>query len=268
MKKIFLTILIIAVLFSSAFSFEIITSIKPLALIVKSVVGTSCTVSFIMSPYSNPHTFQLKPSDVIKMDKANLIILVGNNFESWSSKIKERFGKKVILLQSGVMSSIIRNNPHFWIDPVYASYLADIVYSKLSKNIREESMNSYLKFKINLIKESEKILQLTKNVKNRHFLAVHPAFFYMFKRYGFEVRSVASGGDSSISSKEIINLLKYSRKYNIKKIFAVDGLSIKLAQPLIESGKLKLIYVDFLSRNQNDYIGYLDNIAKSLFGEN
>ncbi len=268
MKKIFLTILIMGILFSSAFSFEIITSVKPLALIAKSVVGTNCTVSFIMNPYSNPHTFQLKPSDIIKMDRANLIILVGNNFESWSNKIKERFGKKVILLQDGIMSSTIKSNPHFWIDPIYASYLSDIIYNKLDNNVREKSKNSYLQFKSNLMKESNKISQLAKNVKNKHFLAAHPAFFYIFKRYGFEVKSVASGGSSSISSREIIDLLKYSKKYKVKKIFAVNGLSVKLAQPLIEAGKLKLIYVDFLSRNQNNYISYLDNIAVSLFGEN
>jgi zinc transport system substrate-binding protein len=268
MKKILLAILITAILFSTAFSFEIITSIKPIALIAKSVVGTNCSVSYIMTPYTNPHTFQLKPSDIIKMERADLIILVGSNFESWCGKVEEKFSEKTIVLQKGILSAIIKKNPHFWTDPIYVGYLADLLYCNLTSNLRKKTESSYIKFKINLTKESKKILKMTESVKNKHFIAVHPAFFYILNRYGFEVRSVADGGTSSVSSREIIELLKYSNKNNIKNIYAVEGLSIKLAQPLINSSKLKLVSIDFLSRNYNDYISYLDNIAKSLFGEN
>ncbi len=267
MKKT-LIITLICMVFAMAFPYNIVTSIKPLYLIMNDAFGSYCNVSFIISPLSNPHTFQMKPSDMVKFEKANLIVLVGKNFESWSPKIYSQFKNKTLLLDHTLLSSAIEYNPHFWIDPVYTNLVVDMVYSRLNSNIRKKTLDNYIKFKLSLINEESKILSLSKKVKNSFFLTVHPAFYYLLNRYGFTVRSLISGGESSITSKDLIYLIKYAQKHGIKRIYAVEGLSAKLAKPLIDADKLKLINIDFLGRGSNNYISYLNNIATSLFGEN
>ncbi len=269
MRKISILLMItLLLIISISFSYNIVTSIKPLYLIIKGEVGDNCNVSYIMSPYANPHTFQLKSSDLIKFQKADLIVLVGNNFESWSDKIYQKFQDKTLELDKTILSSQIKQNPHFWTDPVYVDYFSDIVFDRLDKNIQNKSKSTYINFKKSLLNLSNKILQLCKHIDNNYFIAVHPAFYYIFKRYGFEVRSLISGGESSVSSRKIIELIKYSNEHKLKKIFAVKGLDTKIANPLISSTHLQLINVDFLSANSNNYVDYLNNIAMMLFGEN
>jgi ABC-type Zn uptake system ZnuABC Zn-binding protein ZnuA len=258
-------IVIIMLIFSISFSFNIVTSIKPLYLITKGVVGNYCNISYIVKPYSNPHTFQLKPSDILKFQKADLIILVGDNFESWTDKISKNYQNKVLILKNTVLHSIITQNPHFWTDPVYSSYAADLIYNKLDKKTQDKVRDSYINFKKGLIQEGKDILKIASEVKNPYFIAVHPAFYYIIKRYGFTVRSLISGGESSISSHKIIELIKYVKAHNLKRIFAVEGLDTRIADPLITSTKLKLIKIDFLANTSDNYLDYLSKLAKSIF---
>jgi zinc transport system substrate-binding protein len=258
-------VVIIMLIFSVSFSFNIVTSIKPLYLITKGVVGNYCDTSYIVKPYSNPHTFQLKPSDILKFQKADLIILVGDNFESWTDKISKNYKNKVLILKNTVLYSVITQNPHFWSDPVYSSYVADLIYNRLDKKTQDEVKNSYISFKKSLVQEGEDIFKMASTIENPYFIAVHPAFYYIIKRYGFKIKSLIGGGESSISSHKIIELIKYAKSHNLKRIFAVDGLETRIANPLIASAKLKLIKIDFLANTSDNYIDYLNKLAKSIF---
>ncbi|WP_347330141.1 zinc ABC transporter substrate-binding protein [Marinimicrobium locisalis] len=62
---------------------DVVTSIKPLALIARAVVGESGRVSHLLPPNASPHDYPLKVSDMQRLTDADLVVWVGENLETF-----------------------------------------------------------------------------------------------------------------------------------------------------------------------------------------
>ena len=65
---------------------QIVTSIKPLAIIAKSAVGDAAEVQYLMPASQSPHDFTLPVSALRKIADADLVIWIGGGFEVRSGK--------------------------------------------------------------------------------------------------------------------------------------------------------------------------------------
>lgn len=66
---------------------EIVTSVKPLALLVKAVAGDSAEVTTLVPPGSNPHNYSMKPSQRRTLDRADAIFWVGPELETFLARL-------------------------------------------------------------------------------------------------------------------------------------------------------------------------------------
>ncbi|WP_051234501.1 zinc ABC transporter substrate-binding protein [Marinimicrobium agarilyticum] len=62
---------------------EVVTSIKPLALIARAVVGEGGQVSHLLPPNASPHDYPLKVSDMQRLTGADLVVWVGEDLETF-----------------------------------------------------------------------------------------------------------------------------------------------------------------------------------------
>lgn len=62
---------------------EVLTSIKPLALIAEAVVGEQGRVSHLLPANASPHDYPLKVSDMQRLEQADLVLWVGQELESF-----------------------------------------------------------------------------------------------------------------------------------------------------------------------------------------
>ncbi|ROQ18110.1 zinc transport system substrate-binding protein [Marinimicrobium koreense] len=62
---------------------EVLTSIKPLALIAEAVVGDQGRVSHLLPPNASPHDYPLKVSDMQRLEQADLVLWVGEELETF-----------------------------------------------------------------------------------------------------------------------------------------------------------------------------------------
>lgn len=62
---------------------EVVTSIKPLALIARAVVGENGRVSHLLPPNASPHDYPLKVSDMQRLTEADLVVWVGEDLETF-----------------------------------------------------------------------------------------------------------------------------------------------------------------------------------------
>ncbi|MCG3864621.1 MULTISPECIES: zinc ABC transporter substrate-binding protein ZnuA [unclassified Photobacterium] len=77
------------VLSSSAMAkeFNVVTTIKPLNLIVSELTQGAATSTAILPPGVSPHDYALRPSDVKKLNNADLVIWVGPQLETFLTKL-------------------------------------------------------------------------------------------------------------------------------------------------------------------------------------
>ncbi|MDB4077688.1 metal ABC transporter substrate-binding protein, partial [Porticoccaceae bacterium] len=124
--------------FASAQSAEsslpvVITTIKPLAIIAKSALGDSANVEYLQSGAQSAHDLSLQVSALRKINQADLVIWIGEDFESRVAKNLQALptsklmtvldlpikhldaGEDKNLGKQGTHQSHLTTDPHVWL---------------------------------------------------------------------------------------------------------------------------------------------------------
>jgi zinc/manganese transport system substrate-binding protein len=161
MKTLFASALFVAAL-SAAFpmpagaAVKVIATTEDLASLVKEVGGDKVTVEALARGYQDPHFVEAKPSFILKLHSADLLILVGRELEaSWLPALitQSRNGKiqpggsgyldayltaQILDIPTGQITRAMgdvhpQGNPHYWLDPGNGRRIAQAIQKKLSE---------------------------------------------------------------------------------------------------------------------------------------
>ncbi|UTW00473.1 zinc ABC transporter substrate-binding protein ZnuA [Marinomonas rhizomae] len=72
----------------------IVTSIKPVSMVVAAIAGDKAEIQQIVSSTASPHDFALRPSDLRKIVNADTVVWVGESLERFLEKPLENAGKE------------------------------------------------------------------------------------------------------------------------------------------------------------------------------
>lgn len=134
---------------------RVVATLSVFADLVKQVGGEEVQVSFIASPRFNPHFIEPKPSDVLKVKQADLLVHGGLDLEVWRGPLLDAAGNPKLFpggqgeldLSVGIplmevpdrpltrlMGDIhLYGNPHYWIGPENAKIMARAIAAKLTE---------------------------------------------------------------------------------------------------------------------------------------
>src|SRR4051812_49810058 len=119
---------------------NVVTTTEDLAAIAREVGGDRVTVESIARGYQDPHFVEAKPSFILKLQKADILILVGRELEiGWLPPlIQQSRNSKVQVGAEGYLDASLQarilempqgqvtraegdvhpqGNPHYWMDP-------------------------------------------------------------------------------------------------------------------------------------------------------
>ncbi len=134
---------------------KVITSTEDLAALVKEVGGDKVTVEALARGYQDPHFVEPKPSFVLKLNGADLLVVVGRELEqSWlpplitqsrnakiqpggSNYLDASTTAKILDVPSGQITRAMGDvhplgNPHYWLDPENGRRIAKAIQEKLT----------------------------------------------------------------------------------------------------------------------------------------
>ena len=128
---------------------NVVTSVAPITNIVQNIGGNKINLIGLVPEGVNSHTFEIIPSDIIKINDADLIIIDGLNLEADVEKTAENAISKnpnnIQLLKLGD-NTISKGdwifdfsfpkdkgdpNPHLWLNVEYAIKFANLTRDKL-----------------------------------------------------------------------------------------------------------------------------------------
>ncbi len=76
---------------------HVVTSIKPVSMVVSAIGGDQVEVEQLVNNQASPHDFAMRPSDLRKLDQADLVVWVGESLETFLEKpLANLSGKKDI----------------------------------------------------------------------------------------------------------------------------------------------------------------------------
>lgn len=236
------------------------TSIRPLELILREIAGSDIGVQSLISPLQSPHTYDPKPKDLIHLEKSKLFFYVSPTLDAWvvrnqleSSKNIETLAwvKHKVELSHGHHDHDHHHgdvDPHFWMNPMTVNEILAPLTNKLCealpKNCNDFKNNSNRFSKI-LSKLDQEIALELKPFKNEALLSAHPFLGYFVRQYGLrQLGAVETVPGKTPTTKDIISLTKLVKKEAIKAIFSEPQISKRSIEILSEGTGLKIVQLD------------------------
>lgn len=294
-KNIFLIILSFFILpFSlSAKTLKVVASTQDLASIAKEIGKEKIKVEFLCPGFKDPHFVEPLPSQVLKLKKADLVLLVGMELDIWMLSLidaarnpKIRYGKKGYLdcslgiekleVPQGKIDASMGHlhpygNPHYWVSPLNAKIIAKNIKERLCQLLPQDC--GY--FERNLKKFSQKIDKKFKewkekldNFKNKKVVTYHKSWCYFARDFDLKiVGELEPKPGIPPSYKHLKALVELMKRENVKVILQEIFYPKKAGKFLSEKTNAKLVIVPNSvggTKEAKDYFSLIDTIVNKL----
>lgn len=270
---------------------NVVTTTADIAALVTVVAGDNINLSQIAKGSQDPHYIEAKPSFMVKMRDADLVIANGLSLEvgwlptlikgarnphiSEGSKGYLDLGSLITPIEKPA-GSITRamgdvhpdGNPHFTLDPVRTSELALKIADKLSEL---DNANKEL-YQVNAKKYQEatakKIADWTVRLKAagvKTVVTYHPSMNYFMDRFGLKVPlHLEAKPGIPPSAQHILSVIDTMKKENIKLILVDSFFNTKIAERIVkEVPKAKAVSVG-IAVGSLPQLKTLDDVTEQL----
>lgn len=226
----------------------IVVTIPVLKDLTEQVGGAHVRVLSLLSGMESEHTYAPKPSDIIAVRKARLLIEIGIGLEVWVSALVKNAGSpslRVITTSKGI--ALIREdghqpeddhsgNPHIWLDPENAKIMMRHITEALIK-VDPSHASEYRDNQATYLRQLDQLqtdlLERLRPVTDRRILVYHPAWPYFARRFGFhivdEIVTQSGGEPSAHHLQALINVI---RKDGIRVIVSEPQINQKIPDML------------------------------------
>jgi ABC-type Zn uptake system ZnuABC Zn-binding protein ZnuA len=267
---------------------HIVVTIPVLKDLVEQIGRSHVQVTSLLSGYENEHTYSPKPSDLVAVRKAQLLFEIGIGLEVWVSSLVKNAGSpslRVVTTSRGI--GLIGDqmdhqdgthtvgevtgpggNPHIWLDPENVTIMLRHITEALIKTDPAHATDfrsnqaAYLQQLDRLRRElSDRVRRLS----DRRFVAHHPAWPYLARRFGFDIAAtIQMQSGTEPSALQLQFLIVKIKKDRIKVIVSEIQLSQKLPDLLAKETKTRVVVLTTLPGGLPGTETYLDMLRYNV----
>jgi zinc/manganese transport system substrate-binding protein len=192
---------------------NVMTTTEDLAAIAREVGGDHITVDSMAKGYQDPHFVEAKPSFILKLQKADVLICVGRELEigwlppliqqSRNAKIQvgaqgyldASLGATILEIPNGNITRAMGDvhplgNPHYWMDPENGKRIAKEIVDKLSELRSGDSaffQQQLTSFTTRLDAAEKRWLAQMAPYKGTKMVTYHRSFPNFAERFGLDI---------------------------------------------------------------------------------
>ena len=237
----------------------VVTTIRPLAFIAHQLWGGRVNIKVIIPPGADLHHYQLKPSDIKEMERAERVYWLGNQAEPAMAKVIAKLSpEKVVNVGKNISWITSDDLQHREIDPhAWLSWSNGLLIAK--------QMSESLELPSDALREAlDSQLQA---LNNRPYLLTHDAFDYLIKEYGLHVPLVLSSTHGTEPSLAQLAALKQQvTTQRIHCAIATPDYNPALLDKVFITAP-EIVVIDPLGGQwpvQTDYSLFMQEIAKKF----
>jgi len=268
----------------------IVVTIPVLKDLTEQIGRSHVRVTSLLTGYENEHTYSPKPSDLVAVRKAQLLFQIGMGLEVWVSSLVKNAGSpslRVITTSHGVpliydhmdhheqegashdeQESAPGGNPHIWLDPTNVA----IMLGHITSALIERDPSHAAEFRANhtayvqqLDRLQRELSDRLKPITDRRFIAHHPAWPYLAKRFGFDVvGTIQVQSGSEPSALHLQSLITTIKKHHVKLIVSEIQLSQRLPELLSGETKARVVILTTLPGGLPGTETYLDMLRYNV----
>jgi len=252
--------------------------------LVRNVGGDRVEVHAILSPNSDPHDYEPRPSDVREVADADVVVRSGGEVDQWLGDLVDNAGGHAERLTLIDHVEAARGDPHWWQDPRNAERAVAAIRDALAKaepSGAEAYRANAAAYIAKLRALDGRIARCMKRVPDaeRKLVTSHDAFGYFARRYRIEVvgaliPSLSSQAQPSAGATD--RLVRQIDREHVKAIFPESALNPRLERAVArETGATvaKRLWADALGPKGSSGATYLaatafnaDQMARGFTG--
>ena len=283
--------LAIAILASSSFAqgkLNVVTATEDLASIGREIGGDHINIESIAKGYQDPHFVEAKPSFILKLQKADVLIVVGRELEiGWLPPLiqQSRNGKiqvgadgyldaslhaQILELPTGQLTRAMGDvhplgNPHYWLDPENGKRIAkDIAdkFSQLRPNDRTYFDQRLADFIGRLDAAEKRWLAAMTPYKGTKIVTYHRSFPNFAERFGLDIVGyVEPRPGIPPTPQHTLDLINEMKRLNVKLVLVEPYFDLKTPNAIgRETGAQVLVMPPSVGgvKDASDYIKLFD----------
>ncbi|MCU7365618.1 zinc ABC transporter substrate-binding protein ZnuA [Pantoea stewartii] len=196
---------------------NVVASIKPVGFIASAIADGVTPVEVLLPDGESEHDYALRPSDVKRLQNADLVVWVGPEMEAFMTKsaaaLPEKKNLEIVQIP-GVKTMLLRGgedddhddheaaehdhdaehhhhhgefNMHLWMSPEIAQKTAVAIHEKLLELMPQDKakLDANLQhFEAELADTDKRIISQLAPVKDKGYFVFHDAYTYFEKHYG------------------------------------------------------------------------------------
>jgi zinc/manganese transport system substrate-binding protein/zinc transport system substrate-binding protein/manganese/iron transport system substrate-binding protein len=216
--------------------------------------GPHVAVTALMTGYENEHTYSPKPSDLVALRKAAILVEIGAGLEVWVASLVKNAGNAGLLVVTASRDiplidddgdspgkpvnehaqDHVRGNPHVWLDPDGASTIIRHITEAFAtrdpahRGAYEANAAAYLTQLTAVARELQARLA---RIGDRRIIAHHPAWPYFARYFGVLVEgTLLTQPGADLSARQIHAIVEKMKQAGIRVIVSEAQLSQKLPQ--------------------------------------
>lgn len=229
---------------------KVVTTLFPLYDFARTAGGDAVEVTLLLPPGVEPHNFEPKPEDMMKIAKADIFIYTSNDMEPWAEKLVSSVtkGGKPVKVEAGSGARYLTSSspdehghkdgardPHIWLDMDNAARMMDNIANAMAEKLPQKAAiirSNAASGKETLRSIDNRFKTELTNCGTREFIhGGHFAFTYLADRYHLNyISAYGVSADSEPSPKKMMELIDIIRRHKLKYVFYEELLSPAVAR--------------------------------------
>lgn len=267
---------------------QLMASIKPLQLLVSALIEEGDSVSLLLAPGQSPHDYQLKPSDRIAMNEAQLLVWMGPRLERFLTKPVSLLpaAQRLSLLPEaeGLEAAgqhdehdhhhhghAVDDDPHRWLDPLQAIAMAEQISRQLIELAPERQAQWQANFQAfaQAMHALNQQLQQQFSTQPKPYMVLHDAYGHFEARYGIRrLAALSISPERQPGAKHIWQLKQQIATGEVACVFREPQYQPKILNNLLAGSGVRTGLLDPLatafSPSKTAFQEFLAGFAKAL----
>lgn len=245
----------------TATKLQVVTSLFPLYDFVRQIGGDQVEVTLLLPPGVEAHSFDPKPEDILRVNRAGLFIYTNKAMEAWAATIAASVDPaRVTIVDASVGIRLLPAaghadadegevhrhkeggiDPHLWLDFANAQVMVgNIAEAMASKDPvhRDLYLTNAAAYVARLDRLDAAYRTALADCKKRTLLqGGHFALGYLTARYGLQYRAAAAiNPEAEPTAATMAALVQEMRRNDLHYLFSEELVSPKLAETIAKEG--------------------------------
>lgn len=266
---------------------NIVTTSFPVYDFTRAVARDTVSLSMLLSPGAELHTYEPSPQDIIAISQCDLFIYIGGESETWADRVLNSIDTSnmtiVRLMDSVEIESLEHEHEHddekhlyddhIWTSPQNAILMVETISIAMCQadtqntQVYTDNTTQYIEELISLNNDFQQIVDNSK--RNLVIFGDRFPFYHLAELYDIEHLSALNScsTDTDCSAATISMLIDEIKANNIPVVFYIEQSNQRITDTLCEAtGAKKLLFhsVQTISREDFDSgIGYIQLMERN-----